>query len=140
MRRHPRIAAVTAVGLGAIALSVTGCSSESPQENVSQACTEADALGTAIEDFRAALTEDATVEEVRAARDSVIDSYDTLMAEAQDVAQDRIDELESTIDRFQAAVDDVPDDAEVPDAVESLRGEATDVRTSLESLEADLTC
>lgn len=86
-RRSLRFGGAAAAGAIAISLTLNGCSSPTPEENVSQACTEADSLAAAVEDFRAALTAESTVEEVRSARDAVVDAYDTLIAEAQDVAQ-----------------------------------------------------
>lgn len=139
-RRSLRVGGFAAAGVVAISLTLTGCSSPTPEENVSQACTEAEALATAVEDFRTALTAESTVEEVRSARDAVVDAYDRLMAEAQDVAQDRMDDLESSVMEFRSAVDDVPEDTALPDAVEDLRSEASDVGSSLDDLESDLTC
>ncbi|NOJ59678.1 MULTISPECIES: hypothetical protein [unclassified Arthrobacter] len=139
-RRSLRFGGFAAAGVIAISLALTGCSSPTPEENVSQACTEAEALATAVEDFRTALTAESTVEEVRSARDAVVDAYETLMAEAQDVAQDRMDDLEASVMEFRSAVDDVPEDTALPDAVEDLRSEASDVGSSLDDLESDLTC
>jgi len=129
-----------AVALAVASLALNACSPPSPQENVSQACAAAESLAASVEQFRSTLSADATIEQVRSARDDVVASYDALVAEAQDVAQDRKDELETNVEEFQSAVDDVPDDTKLPDAVESLRNESADVGTALDGLEAELQC
>lgn len=139
-RTLPALAGATAVGAAAGLLALTGCSPPSPQENVSQACAASDAMAGAIEEFRTTLAADSTVEEVRAARDKVSDAYDDLAEEMEDVAEDRVNDLETTVDEFRAAVDRVPDDAQVSDALESLRNEASDVRTALDGVDGELNC
>ncbi|MFB0833690.1 hypothetical protein ACX8Z9_07890 [Arthrobacter halodurans] len=139
-RKLPAFAGAAAAGAAMGLLAVTGCSPPSPQENVSQACAASDAMASAIEEFRAALSADATVEEVRTARDKVSDAYDTLTAEMEDVAEDRVNDLEANVDEFRSAVDQVPDDAQLSDALESLGNEASDVRTALDGVDSDLNC
>jgi hypothetical protein len=139
-RTHQTSVGTAAVALAVAALALNACSPPSPQENVSQACAAAESLAASVEQFRSTLSADATIEQVRSARDDVVASYDALVAEAQDVAQDRKDELETNVEEFQSAVDDVPDDTKLPDAVESLRNESADVGTALDGLEAELQC
>jgi outer membrane murein-binding lipoprotein Lpp len=112
---------------GAAAALVTGCSSPSPQENVSQACSASEAFGAAVKTFQDTLTTDATVEEVQTAREGVRSTYATLVNEAGDVAQDRMAELATATNELNAAVDAVPSDAALTDALGSLKNEAADV-------------
>ncbi len=139
-RRPPTTTVVTVLGTAALPLSTVGCAPESPQENVSQACASADPVAASLEEFRNTLTPDATIEQLRTARDKARTSSDDFMAEVQDVARDRGDELDSDVDAFQAAVDDVPNDTRVPDALDSLRNESDSVDTSLSGLKSELNC
>ena len=137
---HSTFLGATVLGAAAIGLALSGCAPTSPQENVSQACTAARSLSTALVEFRNALTPEATIDELRSARDKVADAYDSLVPEVEDVAQDRVDELDSNLREFRSAVDSVPDDAKVPVAVDSLRNEANDVGAAVDSLESELKC
>lgn len=131
---------VLALGASMVLLALSGCSNPSPQENTTQACAAADTFAASLDDFRATLTPDASTEQLRSARDKVEDSYGTLMEEADDVAEDRREELDTTVRDFRAAVDEVPNDTKVPDAIDSLRGEANDVGTALAGLKDNLQC
>jgi ElaB/YqjD/DUF883 family membrane-anchored ribosome-binding protein len=133
-------AAAMALGTSMMVLGMAGCSSPSPQENVSQACEAASAFGTTLQEVRSSLTPDATVEELRDARNRVSDSYEDLLKEAGDVAEDRMEELDNNVDGFRDAVDQIDDDTKVPDAVDSLRNEASDVETAVDNLRTELNC
>jgi ElaB/YqjD/DUF883 family membrane-anchored ribosome-binding protein len=134
------ITAALALGTSMMALGLAGCSSPSPQENVSQACEAASAFGTTVQEVRSSLTPEATVDELRDARNRVSDSYEDLLKEAGDVAEDRLEELDNNVDGFRDAVDQVEGDTTVPDAVDSLRNEASDVETAINNLRSELNC
>lgn len=133
-------AAAMALGTSMMMLGLAGCSSPSPQENVSQACEAADAFGASLQEMRSSLTPEATVDELRTARKELTDSYEDLLKESGDVAEDRLEELDNNVDGFRDAVDQVDDDTKVPDAVDSLRNEASDVETAVDNLRSELNC
>lgn len=137
--KHPTTHGALALGALAIGLAVGGCTA-SPQENVSQACSAADNLAATLGEFRGALTPNATIEQLQSARNNVDEAYASLVTEAQDVAADRIRDLDSTLREFRSAVVAVPDDAKVPEAIDSLRNEADVVGDSLTALESELKC
>jgi hypothetical protein len=128
------------LAFGAAAALIAGCGSPSPQENVSQACTASEAFGAALKTFQDTLTTDATVEEVQAAREGVQGTYATLVNEAGDVARDRMAELETATNELNAAVDAVPSDAALSDALGSLKNEATDVVNARNDVDNALNC
>lgn len=132
--------AALALGASITMIGLAGCAGPSPQENVSQACTAAEAFGSALQEVRSSLTPEATVEELRSARQQLSDAYDDLRKEAGDVAEDRLQVVEDNVDEFNNAVDEIPDDAKVPDAVDSLRNEAGDVDTAVTDLRSELNC
>ncbi|GAA1496409.1 hypothetical protein [Paeniglutamicibacter kerguelensis] len=111
-----------------------------PTETVSPVCSSADALAASLDEFHNTLTPDATLEQVGAARDKVVMSYDALVAEVKDVAQERVAELKTQVDRLKATVESVKEGAKVSDAIEELENQADAVDTSLNSLESQLKC
>lgn len=104
------------------------------------ACTAADALARALTNFKDSLKTGATVEQVRAARDQVVKTYNELAAAVGDVAKGRLEAVKSAADRFDAAVKDIPDDASLTQAVDSLRQEAKDVQAALSDLLTEVHC
>lgn len=139
-RRPGSTAAAMALGTSMMMIGLAGCSSPTPQENVSQACEAADAFGTALQEVRSSLMPEATVDELRTARNQLADSYEDLLKESGDVAEDRLEELDTNVDGFRDAVDEIDDDTKVPDAVDSLRNEANDVETAMDNLRSELNC
>jgi len=140
-KTRPFIAA--SLAFGAAAALLAGCSSPSPEEqkeDVTEACAASAAFGVALKSFQDSLTADATIEQIKDAREQVQSSYTTLVDEAKDVAQDRMADLETATDELNAAVDAVPDDATVQDALDSLKNEAADVVNARNNLDNSLNC
>lgn len=130
----------TAVLCGLILLTTAACSSETPEENSAQACTAAEQLGTALDNFDTTLTPDATVDEVAAARDEVRQAWEDLDDATADVAEDRVDALDSAWDNLEQGVEDVQGDETVSAAADSLKADATQVQDAREALVDDLGC
>jgi flagellar hook-basal body complex protein FliE len=104
------------------------------------ACAAADALARALTSFKDSLRTGATVEQVRAARDHVVEAYNDLAAAVGDVAKARLEAVKSAADRFDAAVKDIPDGATLTQAVDSLSQEAKDVQAALSDLLTEVHC
>lgn len=128
-----------AAGLGAVLVIATSCSS-SPEENVSQACEASEAYAADLQKFEDVLTPEATVEQIRTARDEVSSSHDDLVEESQDVAEDRVAALESAKEDFLEAVDELPDEATVPEAAEDLQDDVDAVKSARSSVASELSC
>ena len=102
-RPQPVLARLLA--LGAAAALLAGCTTasppaststpqattSSPQATVSPVCAAADAYADALTGFKDALLPGATVEQVRAARDQVVKTYDDLVSAIGSGAQERMD-------------------------------------------------
>jgi hypothetical protein len=114
--------------------------SSAPTDEVSQACASADRLADALVDFRATLKPEATLEQIGSAGDKVNASFEALVTDARDLAQDRVAEVNASVRELRAAIDAVPDDSAVPEAIVSLRDEAEDVRSELQDLQSDISC
>ena len=126
---------------------LAGCSTPSPPAgtssaapSVSPACAAADAFADALTGFKDTLKPGATLEQVRAARDQVVKTYDELVDATGDAAKDRVDAVTSAEARFAAAVNDVPDDATLTEAAASLRDEAANVQAALSDLATEVQC
>lgn len=162
--RTSSAAGVVAIGAATVLLAVAGCTGGAPQEStpppqsttaqeatptpespaptgeVSQACASADRFAEALVEFRATLEPEATLEQIGSAGERVNASFDALVADARDLAQDRVAEVNASVSELRAAIDAVPDDSAVPEAIVSLRDEAEDVRAALQDLQRDMTC
>lgn len=137
LKHHPILTGTLTLALAVAVL--TGCSS-TPEENVSSACEASDAYAAALEGFQDTLSPDATVEEIRTARDEVRTTHDDLAEAAEDVAQDRMDELKTAQDGLNDAVEDLPDDATMSQATNALESEASDVETARSAVADELSC
>jgi hypothetical protein len=114
--------------------------SSAATDEVSQACASAESFADALVDFRATLKPEATLEQIGSAGDEVNASFDALVTDARDLAEDRVAEVNASVRELRAAIDAVPDDSAVPEAIVSLRDEAEDVRAELQDLQSDISC
>lgn len=130
----------TGVLVGLMLLATGACSGDSPEANTEQACGAADNLTAALDDFRSTLTPDATVDEVRAARDDLSQAWQEFDSAASDVVADRSEELDEAWDGLQKAVDDVAGEATVSGAIDTLRDEAEGVKDAKDDVVAELDC
>ena len=134
--------------LAAALVLLAGCSpasppasTSSPTPTVSPACTAADAFAEALTSFKDTLNKPgATLEQVRSARDQVAKTYDDLVSAAGSAAQARVDAVTSAQEKFAAAVNDIPDDATLTAAIDSLRDEAANVQGALSDLTTEAKC
>lgn len=137
----PGASGTTTSGTTTSSPTTSGSTSSSMGPTASAAaCTAADALAQALTSFKDSLKTGATVDQVRAARDQVVKTYNELAAAVGDVAKGRLEAVKSAADRFDAAVKDIPDDASLTQAVDSLRQEAKDVQAALSDLLTEVHC
>ena len=134
--------------LAAALVLLAGCSpasppatTPSPTPTASPACAAADAFAEALTGFKDTINKPgATLEQVRSARDQVAKTYDDLVSAAGSAAQARVDAVTSAQEKFAAAVNDIPDDATLTAAVDSLRDEAANVQAALSDLATEVKC
>ncbi|MDR7384986.1 hypothetical protein [Promicromonospora iranensis] len=130
----------TGVLVGLMIVATAGCSGETPEENTQEACSAAEQLTVALDNFDMTLSPGATVDEVRDARDTVREAWQELDAAADDVAQDRGEALDEAWEDFEQSVEDVNGDATIKDAADSLRDDAVEVQQARDALADDLGC
>jgi len=143
----PRRVLAWLLPLGAALVLLAGCSmpsppagTSSPQPTGSPVCAAADAFAEALTSFKDTLKPGVTAEQVRASRDQVVKTYDDLVKEAGNAAQDRVDAVRTAEEKFAAAVNDIPNDATLTEAVDSLRDEAANVQAALSDLATESRC
>jgi hypothetical protein len=137
MRAHRVFAGPVAL-VAAVAL-LTSCA-PTPQENVSQACAAAGAYAAALTNFKDTLKPSATVEQVQTARDQVTKTYDEMIKQSQDVAKDRADAVKTAQQNLESAVKDVPNDATLKQAANSLRDDTVKLQAAASDLRSQLKC
>ncbi|CAM3247856.1 hypothetical protein NODU109028_06565 [Nocardioides dubius] len=133
--------ALSIAAFATIGLTLTGCSDddEKAADNEAKACV-------AIADFQDAvseisgLTAASTLEEIREVREGVREAYEDLAEKMDDVAGDREAALKSSYDSFNDAVDDLPDDATLPEAIASLQEESAAIDAAQVAVADDLSC
>jgi len=128
-------------GLLLLVIAPAACSGgDTPEENTAQACSAADDLDTALDNFRSTLSPDATVDDVRSARDELSQAWQDFDSAATEVVQDRSEELDEAWDGLQKAVDDVAGDATVAGALSTLEDEAQGVKDARDDVVSELGC
>jgi hypothetical protein len=130
----------TSTGTGAGTATSTGSPSPSQPESASKLCDAARAYAAALTSFKDTLKPDVPIEQVRTARDQVVKAYDDLVTASADVAKERVDAVIAAENKFTAAVQAVPDQATLPQAIDSLRDEAANVQAALSDLAAEIKC
>lgn len=118
----------------------TGTASPSQPESGSKLCDAARAYAAALTSFKDTLKPDVPIEQVRSARDLVVKAYDDLVTASADVAKERVDAVIAAENKFAAAVNAVPDQATLPQAIESLRDEAAYVQAAVSDLATEVKC
>ena len=118
----------------------TASASPSQPENVTKLCDAARTYAASLTSFKDTLKPDVPIEQVRSARDQVVKAYDDLVAASADIAKERVDAVIEAENKFVAAVNAVPDQATLPQAIESLRDEAADVQAAVSDLATAVKC
>lgn len=134
----PLRAAAATLALSAAFL--TGACSDTPEENNAEACTALTEYEAALSALGDSLTADATVEQVRDARDDVASAASELDSALGDVAQDRVDALNQAWSDLDAAITDADSDATLQEAADTIRAQADEVESARADLGSALEC
>ena len=67
-------------------------------------------------------------------------TYDDLVKATENVANDQVDAVKAAESKFASAVNAVPDQATLPQAVDSLRDEAVNVQSAVSDLTTQIKC
>ena len=121
--------------------STPQATTSSPQATISPVCTAADAYADALTSFKDTLNNPgSTVEQVRAAGDQVVKTYDDLITAVGSEAKGRVDAVKSAEEKFASAVNGINDNTTLTEAADALREEAANVQAALSDLVAEVQC
>lgn len=139
LARFLALAAAVAL-LGGCTTAGPPASTSTPQATVSPVCAAADAYADALTGFKDTLVPGATVEQVRAARDQVVKTFDDLVTAIGSEAKGRVDAVMTAEDKFTSAVNEIDDTTTLAQAADSLRAEAANVQAALSDLVTEVQC
>jgi hypothetical protein len=136
-----RLAAVGLAGVAVFALSA--CTEPSPTSQADaegQLCTDLDAFATALRGLTDLDPATASVDDVDAARASIQDAWDTVKASAADVAEADDTAVESAWQEVVTAIDDIPTDAPISEAIGPVQTAADAVRSAFDEMRNGVGC
>ena len=122
-----------------LACAGAGCVQPSEKEAEAQLCQDLGELGAALENMENT-TLRSSVGDIRDGRDQVKSAMEKVRDSAGQVANIRLDKLNAAYEDLDRAVQDLPDDATVPEAIQTIRPYVQAVRDEQRNLYADLNC
>lgn len=132
-----------AFGLLVAALSVAALACDddelSEEEATAQLCEDLDALEAADAAFDD-LGGDSTIDEIRATNDAYNEALDDAVGSARDVANVRTQPIEDAYDNLAQAVNDIPGDATITEALVSIADELGAVDAAWDQAFAEIDC
>lgn len=141
MSRKGWIITLVAVGVGlAIIIGVLGTRNEpSKAADTSSLCSSLQALETSAKNLTS-LGSDASKSDYQTDLNAVQDDWDQVKSDAQDVENAPTGDLDSAWDSFESAVKNVPNDASVSDAVDSITQSADQLVSTAKSTASEVNC
>jgi hypothetical protein len=128
----------TFVLVAAAALVVAACSS-GLDSATKEYCDDLATLQTSIEKVQD-LSVDSTVDDVADIRDGIADAYIAVAESAVNLDDAFTEEIVTAQQEFDAAIEAIPGDASLGDAVDDLKAAQTDYVTSLKNTMSKLSC
>lgn len=122
-----------------LACAGAGCVQPSEKEAEAQLCQDLGELGAALENMENTSLR-SSVGDIRDGRDQVKSAMEKVRDSAAEVANIRLDRLNAAYEDLDRAVQDLPDDATVPEAIQTIRPYVQAVRDEQRNLYADLNC
>ena len=123
-----------------LAVTLAACAPQPSSPQIGDFCVGMAALQASVEAFRALEPSAGTVDEYQAAMIAISRSWNDVREQAYTLADARATEVTQAIDDLQAAVDDIPNDANLTDAVASLQDELQAVVDAVNALIAEVNC
>ena len=144
MTRRGWIITLIAVGVGAaIVLGIIG-RGKGGQESQAQAqqafCSSLSALESSISSLQGLNPQTASTSDYQSAVNTVKSDWNTVKSDAQTLHNINMSELDSAWDSFTSAVDNVPSDASVSSALQSISQSATTLATDVKSTYDGMSC
>lgn len=129
---------VSLIVLGLV--TVPGCTEElTPEEAKTELCASLAELQTQVARL-GTLTPQSTVDDVKAIGADIQTAYDDVQSKAEQVAEVNVNELQQAYQDLDAAIEGIPGDATVPEALAVIETQWTAVNTAWQDVIADANC
>ncbi|MCM2465434.1 hypothetical protein [Methanoculleus oceani] len=122
-----------------LACAGAGCVQPSEEEAEAQLCQDLEELGVALESMENTSLR-SSVGDIREGRDQVQSAMENVRSSAGQVANIRVDELNAASEDLDRSVEDLPDDATVVEAIQTIRPQVQAVRDARQNLTTELNC
>ncbi len=126
-------------GILIFALFCAGCATETVPDAEAELCSDLVELNASLARLES-LNTSSTMDEFRSAADQVRDDMQQVRSNAADVQEARADELVAAQENLDRAIQDVPGDATLEQALATVRDELAVVRVERDQYFADLGC
>ena len=139
--RRPGTQLTAVIAFMLAATTLAGCGGGS-SETVDAAllCDDIAVLDETIQAFEDLVPATATVEDYRDAWETIEDAYQVVVADREALAEASADSLTEAHDDLSAAIEDLPDDANMEDAIAELQPEVDALRTAHDSVTIENEC
>lgn len=121
------------------ALAVTGCGSETPEENEAEACAQLAEVEASVQQLSALDIETASVDDYRAELDDIATNLSAARDEIADVAEDRVAAIEAAFEGLRGTLSGV-DDQTLPEIQDTVNAALDQVQTEIAGATDDLDC
>ncbi|WP_082122691.1 hypothetical protein [Methanoculleus sediminis] len=122
-----------------LACAGAGCVQPSEEDAEAQLCQDLEELGAALESMENTSLR-SSVGDIRDGRDQVRSAMESVRESAGQLANVRVDELNAAYEDLDQAVQSLPDDLTVVEAIQTIRPQIQAVRDEQRNLYADLNC
>ncbi len=135
---------MTALGIAGVALfALSACTQPEPTSQADaegQLCTDLDAFATALGGLTDLDPATATAEDVESTRTSIQDAWDAVKESAADVADADDTAVESAWQDVETAIDDIPTDVPLSEAIGPVQTAADAVRAAFAEMQNGVGC
>jgi hypothetical protein len=113
--------AAIVIGVLSLATIAIACGDGKSQEELeAQACADLSNLESSLESLDSSLQGDSTVGEVRDAAENAVSAFNEARSSVSEVAEVRIDDLESAVNSLERTMGDLPNDATLSEAADAI--------------------
>ena len=140
-RRRPQSRPWAVAPLRVVALAVASCGGGAAETvDAALLCDDIAVLDESIQAFEDLVPATASVEDYREAWDTIEDAYQVVVADRDALAEQSANSLAEAHDDLSTAIGDLPDDANMAEAVADLQPEVDALRTAHDSVTIENEC
>jgi hypothetical protein len=120
-------------------LLAVSCSNETTQEKTARLCTNLATLGSSVANLKS-INPNSTMGEFRNAEREVKTAFGEVQTSARDVQDARLDDLQTANNNLDRAIQDIPSNATLQEAVISISDDVLAVEVAQDQLRSGLNC